>query len=127
MLTNTLFPDDRAGSRWQARHHIVQRYLEARSGPNGTYADWIRVFEAASRNHATVRTGDLSRSISVVLPVYNTEELFLRAAIDSVLEQSYPNWQLCIADDCSTAPHIRSILSEYAQRDARISVIYRGS
>ena len=64
-------------------------------------------------------------TISVVLPVYNTGEEFLRAAIDSVRHQAYPHWQLCIADDCSTEPHVRKILHEYAGRDSRIRVTYR--
>ncbi len=125
MLINTIFPDHRTGSRWQARHRIVQRYLDVRSGADRTYADWIRVFETDSGRPCTVRIGERSPTISVVLPVYNTHEPFLRAALDSVLEQSYPHWELCIADDCSTEPHVRTILSEYAERDARIRVIYR--
>ncbi len=126
MLMKTLFPDDRFESRWQARHRMVQRYLDLRSGPNRTYADWIRVFEADSGNTARTRWGS-KPTISVVLPAYNTHEPFLRAALDSVLEQSYPNWELCIADDCSTEPHVRTVLGEYAQRDSRIRVTYRGN
>ena len=135
MLASTLFPDKSAGSRWQARHRIVQRYLEARSGADKGYADWIRVFEvgSASVSQSPAQLASQRKQwrcqtvISVVLPVYNTEEYSLRAAIDSVLEQTYPHWQLCIANDCSTAPHIRSILSEYAARDARISVVYHNA
>ena len=63
--------------------------------------------------------------ISVVMPVYNTPDKLLRAAIDSVLGQIYTNWQLCIADDCSTAPHVPAILAEYATSDSRIKVTFR--
>lgn len=63
--------------------------------------------------------------ISVVMPVYNTEPRFLRRALDTVVEQLYPNWELCVADDASPNPQIRAILSEYAARDARIKVIFR--
>jgi glycosyltransferase involved in cell wall biosynthesis len=63
--------------------------------------------------------------ISVVMPVYNTPEKLLRAAIDSVLGQIYANWQLCIADDFSTMPHVRAILADYALRDSRIKVTFR--
>ena len=124
MLMKTLFPDDRVESRWQARHRMVQRYLDLRSGPNRTYADWIRVFEADSDNIHRTHWGS-KPIISVVLPVYNTHEPFLRAALDSVLEQSHPNWELCIADDCSTELHVRTVLDEYVQRDSRVRVIYR--
>lgn len=63
--------------------------------------------------------------LSVIMPVYNTDEKFLRACIDSVLAQSYPHWELCIADDASPKPHVREILQAYQARDARIRVVYR--
>lgn len=63
--------------------------------------------------------------ISVIVPVFNTPEPFLRAAIESVIAQIYPNWELCIADDCSTLPHIRQVLAEYQARDSRIKVKFR--
>ncbi len=62
--------------------------------------------------------------ISVIVPVYNTPENFLREAIESVLGQVYPNWELCIADDLSTESHIRVVLEEYLQRDERIKVVF---
>ncbi|MCY3024580.1 MAG: glycosyltransferase, partial [Planctomycetota bacterium] len=63
--------------------------------------------------------------LSVLLPVYNTPEQYLRLAIESVLKQIYPHWELCIADDCSTASHVRAVLDEYAARDKRIKVVFR--
>ena len=63
--------------------------------------------------------------ISVLLPVYNTDEVWLRKCLDSVLAQIYPNWELCIADDASTRPHVRPLLEEYSARDRRIRVVFR--
>jgi len=63
--------------------------------------------------------------ISVVLPVYNAPEKWLTKAIDSVVGQSYGNWELCIANDASTAPHVRRVLDRYGRDDARIKVIHR--
>lgn len=63
--------------------------------------------------------------ISIIVPVYNPEEDFLRQAIESVIEQVYPNWELCLADDRSSKPHVKSVLEEYADRDRRIKVTYR--
>lgn len=48
--------------------------------------------------------------ISIVMPVYNVESRWLNAAVDSVRNQFYPHWQLCIADDGSTLPATRETL-----------------
>ena len=74
---------------------------------------------------ATIATWKNPPTISLIMPVYNVPETYLRKAVDSVLKQVYPRWELCIADDCSTAPHIKSVLDEYAKLDARIKVVYR--
>lgn len=63
--------------------------------------------------------------ISVVMPVYNTPERWLRAAIESVRAQLYPHWELCIANDRSTEPHVRRILDEYEAKDKRIRCVHR--
>ncbi len=62
--------------------------------------------------------------ISIILPVYNTEPEHLRQCMNSVMNQYYREWELCICDDASTATHIREMLDEYAVRDARIKVVF---
>ena len=61
-------------------------------------------------------------TISILTPVYNTDEQLLRRCIHSVLYQAYPHWELCLVDDGSSAPHIQPLLAEYAARDQRIKV-----
>ena len=63
--------------------------------------------------------------ISVLMPVYNPNPDWLQEAIDSVRTQIYPNWQLCIADDCSTDPKVKHLLDEANASDPRISVVFR--
>jgi glycosyltransferase involved in cell wall biosynthesis len=63
--------------------------------------------------------------ISIVMPVFNTPEPFLQQAIESVLHQTYPHWELCIADDASTEARVKRILEDYALKDSRIKVCYR--
>lgn len=63
--------------------------------------------------------------ISIITPVYNPDEKWLRSCIESVLKQSYDNWELCLADDCSTKPHVKKVLNEYSKKDKRIKVVYR--
>lgn len=60
--------------------------------------------------------------ISILMPTYNTPAAVLRDTIQSVLNQLYPNWELCIADDGSTQPHVGKMLKEYGARDSRIKL-----
>ena len=62
---------------------------------------------------------------SVVVPVYNPDIPYLDAMIKSVQTQSYPNWELCIADDLSR-PEVRDFLTQKAAQDARIRLVLRG-
>lgn len=63
-------------------------------------------------------------TISIILPVYNTREEFLRDCLDSVQGQYYADWELCICDDASPAPHVRRILNECSAGDERIKVVF---
>jgi GT2 family glycosyltransferase len=60
--------------------------------------------------------------VSLVMPVYNTAPDLLEQAIESVRLQTYANWELCIADDASTEPAVRSVLERAAAADARVRV-----
>lgn len=60
--------------------------------------------------------------ISLIMPVYNVRPEWLRAAVDSVIRQSYTNWELCIADDCSTDHDLKQLLHEISRRDERIHI-----
>jgi O-antigen biosynthesis protein len=63
--------------------------------------------------------------ISIVVPVYNTSIVYLRRMIDSVLDQIYLHWELCLADDASSHPDVRAVLEEYTLKDCRIRTIFR--
>ena len=59
--------------------------------------------------------------ISIVMPVYNGEK-YLKQSIESVIHQTYKNWELIIVNDCSTDKS-RSIMQYYANEDERINII----
>ena len=63
---------------------------------------------------------------SIVTPVYETPADVLQAMLNSVRRQSFPDWELCIVDDCSTQPHLQAVLDEARDRDPRIRVHRRG-
>jgi glycosyltransferase involved in cell wall biosynthesis len=94
------------------------------------YKRWLELceqygFEAAKDTAREMASLTYQPLISILMPVRNTPERFLRKAIDSVLNQSYGSWQLCIADDASTVPHVKNVLLDYAQLDSRISIVFR--
>ena len=60
--------------------------------------------------------------ISIVMPVHNVGQIWLEKAVDSVINQLYENWELCIADDSSTKKHIKQTLESYSKRERRIKV-----
>ncbi|WP_167375939.1 glycosyltransferase family 2 protein [Pseudomonas coleopterorum] len=62
--------------------------------------------------------------ISILLPTYRSDLHYLSLAIESVLNQSYQNWQLCIADDGSNCVKLKSLLLQYSQSDPRISCVF---
>lgn len=58
--------------------------------------------------------------ISVAVPAFRTPEEFLRCMMDSLLMQTYGNWELCIANGSPEDTEMSRVLAEYAQRDSRI-------
>lgn len=63
--------------------------------------------------------------ISIIMPTYNTCPEHLADCIHSVREQTYPNWELCIADDGSTKAETINVLKSFENQDSRIKVFYR--
>lgn len=74
------------------------------------------------RSKVSVKGVDSVPKVSVVLPVYNGAR-YLKESIDSILSQSFSDWELIIVDDCSTDLSLQ-IANEYAENDERISVIH---
>lgn len=108
---------------------LRQEFLQY-SHSNVTYERWIKLHdELADCDRVAIghHIGRIPQTplISVLMPVYNTPEQWLRRSIESVRKQLYSNWELCIVDDASTAPHVRLILNEYEVVDTRIRITYR--
>ena len=68
---------------------------------------------------------DNKRMVSIIMPVYNSEK-FVSEAIESVLNQSYKNWELLIVNDGSTDQSPK-IINDYAEKDSRIKVFHRNN
>ncbi len=93
------------------------------------YPDWVQRFGSMSPDAMQALLdrlqGASSPLISVLMPVFDPDVRWLEEAIGSVLAQSYQRWELCIANDASLNPEIRTLLDCLAQTDRRIKVIHR--
>lgn len=92
------------------------------------YQKWIERYEPMENQLQKVKLQDskLRRrpKISILTPVFNPDQSSLISAIESVLAQTYENWQLCLADDGSTKPYVSKTLQTYARRDRRVRVAF---
>ena len=59
--------------------------------------------------------------VSVIIPLYNAEK-YISETIESVINQTYENWELLVVDDCST-DNSREIVKSFKQKDSRIRLI----
>jgi GT2 family glycosyltransferase len=94
------------------------------------YTEWLlryATLDDAARERMRAASGhfDSFPLISVVMPVYNTPLDYLEQAINSVRQQLYPHWELCIADDASTDGAVRVMLERHRAEEPRIKLVFR--
>lgn len=107
------------------KEHRMSKGTEAKS-----YKNWIVEYDTYSiedqnRMREEIKMFGIKPKVSIILPVYNPKKEWLAEAIDSVINQLYEDWELCIADDNSTDPGIKEILERYKLLDCRIKVTCR--
>lgn len=96
------------------------------------YGRWLVLYDAPDPKRLRIRDKTLAGlqarpTFSVVMPCYNPDLGWLKAAVESVKTQVYADWQLCIADDASTDPAIQSFLREAEAADSRIQCVFRST
>ena len=94
------------------------------------YKEWIECYDTLTdekRKRLRRASSDLSVKplISILMPTYNSNIPWLKIAIDSVLNQVYEHWELCIADDASTSDELKKYLKDTAKSDSRIKIVFR--
>ena len=104
------------------------RELNENPDPND-YSQWFlrygSISEGAKKDiQIKLKTLKVFPKISVVLPVYRPSLIWLTEAIESIKNQIYPNWELCIADDASYIPEVTKLLEGYQNSDPRIKVVF---
>ncbi|HJW45843.1 MAG TPA: glycosyltransferase, partial [Lysobacter sp.] len=127
VLTNLLT----RGPRVMADRLYHEYAALARPADISDYSLWLDIYDEVDELRLSIARSELDKlarkpKISVIVPVYNTPEKWLRRCIDSVRAQVYDEWELCVADDASTQPHVIRVLQQYANLDPRIRYVRRG-
>jgi glycosyltransferase involved in cell wall biosynthesis len=96
------------------------------------YLEWVRRYDTPDAAAMEVMRQQVAAlktlpRVSVVMPTYNANLVWLGEAIQSVKDQLYPHWELCIADDASTDSAVRPFLEQLAAEDARIKLVFRST
>ncbi len=92
------------------------------------YAEWYSLTKPT--NEALERQRgekfEYSPKFSIVIPAYKTPEKYLKEMLDSILAQTYENWEVCVADGSPAGEGIERVLSRYAERDRRFKYVILG-
>ena len=93
------------------------------------YNKWLRTTETQEDNSFANQALEAERLpyrplISIITPTYNTPEIFFREMVESVINQSYTQWELVLVDDASPAKKTRDLILEYSKKDQRIRSIF---
>lgn len=128
-------PCARNGLKWRDIFRLHSAYritaeLRLAPGHNINYRDFILLNDTLSEQDKQAIDRHIpelpcSPLISIIMPVYNPKLDHFRQALDSILEQHYQKWELCLADDASTTPGVRELIHEYARKDVRIKAVFR--
>ena len=89
-------------NKWFLRNRVTEQEIEEQKNTQFSYAP----------------------TFSFIVPTYNTKEHFFREMADTVLAQTYPNWELCIADGSDEDHPCRQLIKEYAAKDSRIKYTF---
>ncbi len=113
LLRSPLHPMYLKFAQSEARQSVYQRWWKATESTMPSVG-W---HQERARRFARQPT------ISIVVPVHNPKREWLEAAVQSVVRQSYPHWQLCLCDDASEQQWVREYLADIARTDTRIQVV----
>ncbi len=85
------------------------------------YAEWYELTKPTEEELLRQRQDGMADGpkLSIVMPLFQTPERYLRVMLDSIESQTYGNWELCMADGSPAGQDVSKIVQPYADRDAR--------
>lgn len=108
---------------------VIQKLKKSQSiqivqDPNQWYNQRYRPDDKLLSKFRAYQPSENSPTFSLLMPVYNTPEDWLRQAVMSIVSQTYTNWELLCINDGSTLSHVQPLLDKLATLDKRIRVIH---
>ena len=123
----------RVAADFGRKHGLRALFLKSKHKLQGIdndyeYAEWYDLTKPAEEELARQRAEDASGGplLSIAMPVYKAPPEFLRVMLDSILAQTYPKWELCIADGSPKGEDASGLVGEYAEKDDRIRYLLLG-
>lgn len=109
---------------------FARRLMVARGTTPRAYRKWIRRYDAITPQLRVLMAREITSwpsypLVSLIMPIGEMNEKWLRQAIASVRNQIYPHWELCIFSGASTMDGRRALLEQYAAQESRIHVTLR--
>lgn len=108
------------------KHGLKALFLKSKHKLQGIdndyeYAEWYALTKPSEEELARQRAEGAAGGplLSLVMPVYQAPAGFLREMLDSILAQTYPNWELCIADGSPEGEDSAELVGKYAEKDSR--------
>lgn len=86
------------------------------------YPTWLQRHQPSKRELERQRRETFSEPVvfSIVIPLYRTKESYLKELLDSVFAQTYPHWELCLADGSGKENSLESAVARLANGDSRV-------
>lgn len=113
-------------------HYLREGHAEGRKTsiyelPSTSTKKVTNNYQKYIQNNVLRQYGEFNNSpkISIIIPVYNVDLIYLDYCINSIIEQTYSNWELLLIDDKSTKEHVKPALNKAAEGDERIKVFFR--
>ena len=112
---------------WRVTWIEMKRYMimGTAAEPEEFYQIWINKNEPNEEELEKQKNTkfDINPKISIIIPMYNTPEKFFEELVDELIEQTYPNWELCLADG---SPEKNEKLEKIYKKDKRIKYQFIG-
>ncbi|MBD3768357.1 MAG: glycosyltransferase, partial [Gammaproteobacteria bacterium] len=106
-------------------HKAMGEYRQTYTIDRLDYQHWIEHCESQRKHQALSNACASGPLLSIIMPVYNAPLTYLKQAIDSIRNQQYAHWELCIADDASTHADVGDYLRGLMDEDKRIRCVFR--